>query len=206
MLVNMSDKTITYKIVYYGAAMSGKTTNVRYIAEEAKKQSSVAGEMLSLATRGERTLFFDTARLNFGEVGGFKTQFNLYTTPGQMSYITKRRLVLYGADAVVFVMDSQLTRQRDNLQSWYSLERQLFELKRDRRDIPMIAQLNKRDMPYVASVEQMLKSIHAKDLAHIEASAESGDGVFKTLQWVVERLVKQTFEKLGTSEPLPHAS
>jgi len=202
MLVNVKAKTISFKIVYYGAAMSGKTTNVRYIADRAQSIKNVTGEMISLATRGERTLFFDTVQLNFGEIGGYKTQFNVYTTPGQMSYITKRRLVLQGADAIVFVMDSQTTRQRDNLQSWYSLERQLFELKRDRRDIPLIAQLNKRDMPYVASVEQLMKSIRA-DVPHIEAAAETGAGVFPTLKWAVDQLVDMAQTRLTSSVSQP---
>lgn len=193
MLINMATKTLHYKIVYYGAALSGKTTNLRYVAEKA---ASVANEFISLETRGERTLFFDTVQLTFGEIGGYKVKFNMYTTPGQMTYITKRKLVLNGVDGLIFVMDSQLSRQRDNLQSWYSLERQLFEIQRSKASVPIVLQLNKRDMPYIAEVQQMKQSIRAGQLPHVETVAETGAGVFDTLLYVVDHLVQRTVDTL----------
>lgn len=193
MLINMATKTIHFKIVYYGAALSGKTTNLRYVAQKA---ASVANEFLSLETRGERTLFFDTVQLTFGTIGDYNVKFNLYTTPGQMAYITKRKLVLNGVDGVIFVMDSQMSRQRDNLQSWYSLERQLFEIQRSKNSVPIVLQMNKRDMPFVADVPQMKQSIRASDLPHTESIAETGEGVFDTLLYVVDRLVQHTVDTL----------
>lgn len=200
MLVNIGNKTISFKVVYYGAALSGKTTNLRYIAKKTSDVVENASEMLSLETRGERTLYFDTVQLALGEIAGFKVKFNLYTTPGQMTYITKRRLVLSGTDAVVFVMDSQLSRQRDNVQSWYSLERQLFEIKKSKKNLPIVMQLNKRDMPYIAPVKQLLKSVRAEKVPYVEANAEAGAGVFATLDWVVGHLVKGAIAELGSPQ------
>lgn len=198
MLVNMQTKTIHFKIVYYGAALSGKTTNVRYIASQSE---SVSNEFISLETRGERTLFFDTMQLKFGTIGGYQAIFNLYTTPGQMTYITKRKLVLNGVDGLIFVMDSQLSRQRDNLQSWYSLERQLFEIHRNKNMLPIILQMNKRDMPYVADVHKMKANIRGEALPHTEAIAETGEGVFDTLLYIVDRLTQQAVDHLY--QPIP---
>lgn len=192
MFINEAKQTIGYKIVYYGAAMSGKTSNVRYIAARAER---AANEMLTLETRGSRTLYFDMVRLTFGRVGPYRTYFNLYTTPGQTVYITSRRLVLAGADAVVFVMDSQQTRLRDNAQSWYTLERQLLETHANRHQIPIVIQLNKRDMPYVATREKLLSTIKVRDLPVFEASAEKGQGVIETLQYVIEQLSQTTIAR-----------
>lgn len=196
MLVNRKDKIISYKIVYYGAALSGKTTNLRYVAGLAKDVVEHKTEMLSLETKGSRTLYFDTLQLRFGQIGGYAAQFNLYTTPGQMTYITKRRLVLTGADAIIFVMDSQLSRQRDNVQSWFSMERQLFELGMSKTKIPILVQLNKRDMHYVASHEQLLKSIRGENLKHMDAVADKGTGVMESLKWVLDELIRTTISNL----------
>lgn len=201
MFINEVKHTIGFKIVYYGAAMSGKTSNVRYIADHAQQ---VANNMLKLETRGSRTLYFDMVRLTFGRIGGYHTYFNLYTTPGQTVYITSRRLVLTGADAVVFVMDSQQTRLRDNAQSWYTLERQLLESDSSRHQMPIVIQLNKRDMPYVASREKLLSTIKATQYPVFEASAEQGAGVIETLQYVIEQLTRNAltrFQQLANPKP-----
>jgi signal recognition particle receptor subunit beta len=196
MFIHEQRREIGYKIVYYGPAMGGKTTNVRYIAETAaRRMSERASELITLETRGSRTLYFDMVRLSFGSIGTYKTYFNLYTTPGQNVYITSRRLVLQGADAIVFVMDSQQSRLRDNVQSWYTLERQLLELNVDRHRIPLVLQFNKRDMPYVASPQQLRQSINGEKFPAYEANAQQGIGVFPTLRWVLEALMARTEER-----------
>ncbi|NDJ62031.1 MAG: GTPase domain-containing protein [Chloroflexi bacterium] len=202
MYVNVQQRLIGFKIVYYGPAMGGKTSNVRHIARVAER---VSGDLLSLATRGERTLYFDMLHLSFGDLGGYKTYFNLYTTPGQTVYMASRRLVLQGADAIVFVMDSQQTRLRDNVQSWYSMERQLLELNTSKYKLPIIIQLNKRDMPYIAPAAQLLGSIHAETLPYIEANAEQGLGVFATLDWVIKSLIEKASAEFQANRALDSA-
>jgi len=198
MFINVKQKVIGFKIVYYGPAMGGKTTNIRHISENAKR---IATDMLSLETRGERTLYFDMVRLAFGSIGDYKTYFHLYSTPGQMVYSTSRRLVLKGVDAIVFVVDSQQTRFRDNVQAWYAMERQLLELNLNKYEIPIMVQLNKRDMPYITPVDQLLNKLNAENFPHMEASAAQGEGVFETLEWVVTQLVDRANEAFKSSEP-----
>jgi len=196
MFIHQQRREIGYKIVYYGPAMGGKTTNVRYIAETAaRRMGEQSANMITLETRGSRTLYFDMVRLSFGTVGPYKTYFNLYTTPGQTVYIASRRLVLEGADAIVFVMDSQQSRLRDNVQSWYTLERQLLELNIARQQVPLILQFNKRDMPYIASIEQLRQSINGDKFLGFEANAQQGIGVFQTLRSVLEALMEKTQER-----------
>lgn len=195
MFINEAKKTIGYKIVFYGAAMSGKTSTVRYIKDHSER---IASDMLMLETRGSRTLYFDMVRLTFGEIGPYKTYFNLYTTPGQTVYITTRRLILAGADAVVFVMDSQQTRLRDNTLSWYTLERQLLEMDSSKFKMPIVIQLNKRDMPYIASPTQLLSSIKSPNMPYFETSISNGDGVIDTLRWAVNTCIRNTKDHIET--------
>lgn len=196
MIISEQKKQIGYKIVYYGAALSGKTTSVRYIADHLNQVS----EMLSLETRGARTLFFDMVHLKVGKIGPYDTYFNIYTTPGQTVYITSRRLVLTGADGLVFVMDSQQTRLRDNMQSWFTMERQLLELEISRHQIPLVIQMNKRDMPYVATPQRLLESIKAPHIPYFQTNAETGEGVFQTLAWVVDQLIEKTLRHIQRDE------
>jgi signal recognition particle receptor subunit beta len=202
MLINPYAKKIHFKLVYYGAAMGGKTTNVRYLAEHT---TGVSKDMLSLATRGERTLYFDMLQLTFGQIGGYKTIFNLYTTPGQTVYVASRKLVLHGADALIFVMDSQQSRLRDNVQAWYTLERQLLELHTNKHRMPILIQLNKRDMPYIATRDHLLTSIRADHFPVMEACADRGIGVFESLRWGIARMVDQAlraFKSEGDALPV----
>lgn len=190
MIISEQKKQIGFKLVYYGAALSGKTTSVRYISDNIGSGS----EMLTLETRGARTLFFDMLHVKMGKIGDYDVYFNIYTTPGQTVYITSRRLVLTGADAIVFVMDSQQTRIRDNMQSWFTMERQLLELDISRHQVPLAIQMNKRDMPYVATPERLLESIKAPNAKYFETNASTGEGIFPTLSWIVEALIAKTLQ------------
>ncbi len=198
MIVNAYNKTIGFKIVYYGAAFSGKTTNVRKIAEKA---NVIAGDSLFLDTRGSRTIFFDLVTLRFGKIGDYDTYFNIYTTPGQNVYVSLRRTVLNRADAVVFVMDSQQSRLRDNVQAWYTMERQLLEWQMSKHKLPIVIQLNKRDMPFVAPVDQLLRTIKAENYPHFEAVAHNSEGVFETLRWVVDHVVDNAMSAFKEAHP-----
>src|SRR5919112_6130965 len=144
-LVNYVTREITCKIVYYGPGRSGKTTNLRCIHE--RLPADRAGRMVSLATDGDRTLFFDFLPVDLGVVAGFTTRFQLYTVPGQSYYAATRRLVLQGADGVVFVADSRRRQQEENLASFQDLHEQLAAHGVDPRAMPMVLQYNKQDLP-----------------------------------------------------------
>jgi signal recognition particle receptor subunit beta len=144
-LVNYSTREITCKIVYYGPGRSGKTTNLQYIHSQVPDDRK--GRMISLATETDRTLFFDFLPLELGAISGFQTRFQLYTVPGQVYYDATRKLVLQGADGVVFVADSQRMQQDENLESFRNLQVNLLEQGTDPRTIPLVLQYNKRDLP-----------------------------------------------------------
>src|SRR5713101_9872885 len=142
------------KIVYYGPGLCGKTTNLHHIYAKTSPQSR--GEMVSLETETDRTLFFDLLPIDVGVIGGFKTRLQLYTIPGQVFYNTTRKLVLKGVDGIVFVADSQNAMMEANAESFKNLRDNLREIGLDVDDIPMVMQLNKRDLPNVAAVDDML--------------------------------------------------
>src|SRR5215831_21212739 len=145
-LVNFTTREITCKIVYYGPGRSGKTTNLHYIygrVPEARR-----GRMVSLATQTDRTLFFDFLPIDLGSISGFTTRFQLYTVPGQVYYNATRRLVLQGADGVVFVADSQARQLQENIESFQDLHDNLAEQGLDARRMPLVIQYNKQDLPH----------------------------------------------------------
>src|SRR6476620_8279890 len=144
-LVNYSTREITCKIVYYGPGRSGKTTNLRFIHE--RLPADRAGRMVSLATEGDRTLFFDFLPVDLGVVAGFATRFQLYTVPGQSYYAATRKLVLQGADGVVFVADSRRRQIDENIESMQDLHANLAEQGVDARNVPLVIQYNKQDLP-----------------------------------------------------------
>src|SRR5215468_548485 len=144
-LVNFTAREITCKIVYYGPGRSGKTTNLHYIYEQVPADRR--GKMVSLATQTERTLFFDFLPLDLGTISGFTTRFQLYTVPGQIYYETTRKLVLQGADGVVFVADSQARQLAENIESFQDLHANLGEQGVAARDVPLVIQYNKQDLP-----------------------------------------------------------
>ena len=201
-LVNYSTREITCKIVYYGPGRSGKTTNLQYI--HAMVPDERKGAMVSLATETDRTLFFDFLPLDLGTISGFNTKIQLYTVPGQVYYNATRKLVLRGADGVVFVADSQHEQLEDNVESLRNLHENLIEQNIDVRDTPLVLQYNKRDLPGVASVEQLEDSLNFRGVPAFPAAAVSGEGVFDTLKAVSELVLRSLSRRFNTEmDPAP---
>ncbi|HEX5724047.1 MAG TPA: ADP-ribosylation factor-like protein [Longimicrobiaceae bacterium] len=194
-LVNYSTREITSKIVYYGPGRSGKTTNLQYVHSQVPEERR--GRMVSLATEADRTLFFDFLPLDLGTISGFQTRFQLYTVPGQVYYDTTRKLVLQGADGVVFVADSQRAQREENVESFRNLQVNLLEQGVDPRTIPMVLQYNKRDLPDVLSVEEMDDLLNYRDLPRYEARALAGAGVFDTLRGISELVLRRLSQRFG---------
>jgi mutual gliding-motility protein MglA len=179
-LVNYSTKEITCKIVYYGAGRSGKTSNLQYV--HAFVPEDRRGAMVSLATETDRTLFFDFLPLDLGLISGFRTRIQLYTVPGQVYYGATRRLVLRGADGVVFVVDSQRERYQENLESFRDLHEHLLQEGLDPRDFPLVVQYNKRDLPGVLEIAELEDVFNFRSQPSFPAVAVDGEGVFPTLK------------------------
>ncbi|HEX2079929.1 MAG TPA: GTPase domain-containing protein [Longimicrobium sp.] len=196
-LVNYSTREITSKIVYYGPGRSGKTTNLQYVHGQVPEERR--GRMVSLATETDRTLFFDFLPLDLGTISGFQTRFQLYTVPGQVYYDATRKLVLQGADGVVFVADSQRAQRDENVESFRNLQVNLLEQGVDPRTIPMVLQYNKRDLPDVMSVEEMDDLLNYRDLPRYEARALGGVGVFDTLKGISELVLRRLSQRFGRS-------
>ena len=180
--VNYHTKEINCKIVYYGPGLGGKTTNIQYIYQKTSSQNK--GQMITLNTENERTLFFDFLPLDLGEIRGFKTRFHLYTVPGQVFYEASRKLILRGVDGLVFVADSQVERMEANLESYQGLERNLSEQGYDVSKVPMVMQWNKRDLPNIVPVEDLQFQLNKRKFPSFEAVATNGQGVFDTLKMV----------------------
>jgi len=185
--INFAAREINCKIVYYGAGLGGKTTNLQYIFDKtADKQRS---KMISLATETDRTLFFDFLPLDLGTVRGFKTRFHLYTVPGQVFYDASRKLILRGVDGVVFVADSQEERMDANVEAIENLQDNLKEHGYDFNKIPYVLQLNKRDLPGVMTVDDLKKELVKRGEPVFEAVAFQGNGVFETLKEVARQVL-----------------
>lgn len=180
--VNYQTKEINCKIVYYGPGLGGKTTNIQHVYQ--KTSGDAKGNIISLNTENERTLFFDFLPLDLGEIRGFKTRFHLYTVPGQVFYEASRRLILRGVDGIVFVADSQVEKVEANKESLKGLEKNLTEQGYDIEKLPLVMQWNKRDLPNVIPVEQLEADLNKWDCPSFEAVAIDGQGVFETLKSV----------------------
>ena len=167
--INYSSREINCKIVYYGPGLCGKTTNLQYIYNKTNPEAK--GKMISLATETERTLFFDFLPLSLGEIRGFKTRFHLYTVPGQVFYDASRKLILKGVDGVIFVADSQVERMDANVESVENLLVNLKSQGYDLLTIPYVLQLNKRDLPNVVPVDDMVRQLRRKDEPIFESTA-----------------------------------
>ncbi len=191
-LVNYSTREITCKIVYYGPGRSGKTTNLQYI--HAYVPEDKKGPMVSLATETDRTLFFDFLPLDLGSISGFRTRIQLYTVPGQVYYNATRKLVLRGADGVVFVADSQREQFDENIESLRNLHENLLEEDINVRDFPMVLQYNKRDLPGVIPIPELEDALNYRGVPAYPAATISGEGVFETLKGV-SQLVLQSLSK-----------
>jgi signal recognition particle receptor subunit beta len=187
--INYSSREINCKIVYYGPGLCGKTTNLQYVY--AKTAQEAKGKMISLATETERTLFFDFLPLSLGEIRGFKTRFHLYTVPGQVFYDASRKLILKGVDGVVFVADSQIERMEANLESLDNLRSNLVEQGYDLDKLPYVIQYNKRDLPNVATIEELHRLINTTNVPEFQAVAPTGVGVFDTLKAIAKLVLTE---------------
>jgi len=192
--INYGYREINCKIVYYGPGMSGKTTNLETIHKKVPPTSR--GNLTSLATKTDRTLFFDLLPLDLGTIKGFKTKFQLYTVPGQVYYNATRKLVLRGADGVVFIADSQPDRLEDNVESLENLRENLKEHGMDLKALPFVIGWNKRDLPNVMGVDELNTKLNPNSVPNFEMEALSGRGVFDALR-AITRLVLEKIEKEG---------
>ena len=186
--INLKDKVLQAKIVYYGPARCGKTTNLEYIYNKCRHQ--VQSEMVSVKTQGDRTLFFDFFPFDMGKISGYEVKIQLYTVPGQVKYNSTRRLVLKGVDGVVFVADSAAERRDKNIISLRNLEENLALYNKNIYEIPLVMQYNKRDLAKqgveILDVETMEKDINSRLKApSFEASAVEGDNVVVTLKKII---------------------
>lgn len=198
--INYAAREITCKLVYYGPGLGGKTTNLVWIYE--KTADKAKGKMVSLATESERTLFFDLLPLNLGKIRGFDTRFQLYTVPGQIFYDASRKLILKGADGVVFVADSQQARFEANLESLRNLRENLAENGIDFATIPYVLQLNKQDLPTAMPAEELARALRLKGEPVFKAVATQGIGVFETLKALV-KLTLARVQASPSSTPAP---
>lgn len=185
--INYNAKEIHCKVVYYGPSLSGKTTNIQWVYQ--KTADDQKSKLVALNTDIERTLFFDFLPLNVGDIRGFQTRFHLYTVPGQVVYDASRKLILKGLDGVIFVADSQVERMEENIESLRNLERNLEQQGYNIREIPLIMQYNKRDLPNVASMAELRSALNPYNAPEIEAIASEGRGVFESLKTVSKSII-----------------
>jgi len=193
-LVNFTTREITCKIVYYGPGRSGKTSNLQYIYSQVPDDRR--GRMVSLATQTDRTLFFDFLPLDLGSISGFTTKFQLYTVPGQVYYNATRKLVLQGADGIVFVADSQVRQLDENIESLQNLQANVLEHGIDIRVLPMILQYNKQDLPreLILAPEELDDALNFRAVPAFPADALHGQGVFETLKAVSADVLRRLSE------------
>lgn len=188
-MINLHDRQINCKIVYYGTGLGGKTTNLKYIHSQVAACSR--GELISLATETERTLFFDFMSLDLGTVKGFKTRFSLYTVPGQVEYNSSRRLILNGADGIIFVADSDNMRSGENIDSLHNMIENLSEYGLTLEDMPWVLQYNKRDLSTAMSIGRLENECNIRNVPSFEAIASEGRGVFATLKSVTKQVLNR---------------
>ncbi|MDX9723709.1 MAG: GTPase domain-containing protein [Myxococcota bacterium] len=181
------DRELVFKLVYFGPGMSGKTTNLVYIHRSLANVNR--GEMISLKTANERTLFFDFFPLEVGEIGGFKIRFNMYTVPGQVYYEASRRLILDGADGVVFVADSQPALWEENLQSYRGMQENLRSYGQNPDVFPTVIQYNKRDCEEPIALGSIERELGLGELPCFEAVATEGQGVMETIRTLSREII-----------------
>ncbi len=206
-LINPAIKEVVVKIVYYGPGLGGKTTNLKYIYDHI--EPSTRGKMISLSTEGDRTLFFDFLPIKLGEIGGYNVRIQLYTVPGQVFYEATRKLVLNGADGVVFVADSQKHVFDSNLESLDSLKNNLREKGIKIEDIPLVFQFNKRDLKEIHDLNYLNKELNSLKRPFFPAIAIRGEGVMDTFNMISEMVIKsiaQRIDKNGSFKTVPISS
>src|SRR5688572_17534758 len=207
--INFAQKTVNVKIVYYGPGMSGKTTNLEVIHQRAPESNR--GDLTSISTDGDRTLFFDYMPLDLGTVAGMRTAFQLYTVPGQVYYNSTRKLVLQGVDGIIFVADSSASMINQNLESLRNLEENLNEYGKSLASLPHVIQLNKRDLPDALPVDELNALYNQYNAPFFEAIARSGQGVFPTLKALAARVLESIHQNSSsgarpTAAPAPRAA
>ena len=188
-LVNYGTKEITFKLVYYGTGLGGKTTNLKVI--HSQLSPTTRGELVSLATETERTLFFDFMPIDLGTINGFKARISMYTVPGQEEYNKSRKLILRDVDGIVFVADSNVTRSEENQKSLANMMENLKEYRLTVTDIPWVLQYNKRDLANAMSIERMEKDMNNRGVPSFEAVASEGLGVFATLKAISKLILNR---------------
>ncbi len=194
MYINWALQQINLKIVYYGPGVSGKTTNLLYI--HTKVSPELKGELVSLQTQEDRTIFFDFLQLEVGKIKGKKPKFNLYTVPGQVYYAYSRKVILNGVDGVVFVADSQFDRLEANLETLNDLEHNLRQDGHKMNEFPWVIQYNKRDLPNVAPIQYLQLKLNKYNVPYFESVSTQGTGVFETLKAVINLVVANVRKKL----------
>lgn len=188
-VINHESREVTFKLVYCGTPMGGKTTNLTWIHQRLGRERR--GDLVTLATSGDRTLFFDFLPVHSMTINGYHTKFMLYTVPGQVHYHATRQTVLCGVDGIVFVADSQLDRSEENLTSWQGLQRNLEELGLSQEKIPLVMQWNKRDLPGIAPVKYLdyLLNKRVPRRPVFEACASEGKNVLPTLNALAQQVL-----------------
>lgn len=187
-LFNYNAKEIHCKIVYYGPSLGGKTTNIQWMYQSlAQDQKS---KLMALNTEIERTLLFDFLPLDIGEIRGFKTRFHVYSVPGQIVYDATRKLILQGIDGIIFVADSQADRLDENLQALDNLEKNLIQQGYDIKEIPLILQYNKRDLPTALPITELRKHLNRFNAQEIEACAFEGKGVLESFKSMSKSIIQ----------------
>jgi hypothetical protein len=188
-LINVAAREIHCKIVYYGPGMCGKTSNLQYIHTQVPRDAK--GDLLSIATETERTLFFDFLPLDLGKVRGFQTRFHLYTVPGQVLYERTRVAVLNGSDGVVFVADSARDKLEENIKSLKELAVNITRQNKKFQEFPIVLQYNKRDLPNALPVNVLDKYLNGMKWTRYEAVATTGVGVFDTLKAISKLVISK---------------
>ena len=199
--INYTTMQMTAKIVYYGPGLCGKTTNLQFIHH--KTASKSRGEMISLETETDRTLFFDLLPLDVGIIGGMKVRLQLYTVPGQVFYNATRKLVLKGVDGVVFVADSQVAAFDATVESFKNLETNLQEMGLTTEEIPVVLQYNKRDIRNIVPVDKLNEVLNSKGHPFFEAAALHGIGVFETLKAISRLALSSVRTKVSSDDKKP---
>jgi len=193
--INVPSRELFCKIVYYGAGLSGKTANVEHL--HARAPAAARGNLVSLKTESERTLFFDFMPLELGSLRGYRVRLHLYTVPGQVFYRASRKLILKGVDGIVFVVDSQTARLEANAEALEDLHENLDELGVSFEDVPCVVQYNKRDLPDIEPIAHLRARFNPRRLPEVESNARAGEGVLETLQKVSRLMLQRMARKVA---------
>ncbi len=195
-LINLAAGEINYKIVYYGCGLGGKTTSIQYVYK--KVNPEVKGKLVSIATEEERTLYFDFLPLTLGKVQGLKTRIHLYTIPGQAQYRASRKLVIQGVDGIIFVVDSQISRLDDNVESYLDMWENLEEQGDSPLDLGLVLQYNKRDLVDIFPASDLDELLNQTNAPAYETCALTGMGIFEALRNVCKQVIARTEEQAAS--------